>query len=728
MLNTVTPAARIFSGLVVAIVSLAAGLNGPAAAQSTRTNVYNPSIQMGLKAAGVLNPAVETFKKRDLDLALDLYRAVYSGGARQPDEPAKIRAFRRLLRKYAAYRIDKRHEGRTIRVPSRFITRRKDLGNTQTFHRAPGYEAEIYTYRFPLKNNPPSEMLRNSFTRARNANILNFFQSNRAFVANLHDARLSSLTGKPYLKMRYLRTFTKDGYITGLYIVFNRVKPPRDFEVPDFLKPLQTFWTPPSDLGTRLSAAYGQPTTPLDTWTEKQGLEADQRAELAEIFTKFGNQPPQAEIDAIVRGWIWRRMFGTMAQQIVRHFEATNRWHTVKIADCQTPRDTEGKPYRDVRIVFATNRTVRDGLKNETPNARSWFGTEADRANTLEVGCAYISVPLAPETHTLLPTQFQAGWLSDPAPLPADDAKLFRVLRVKHLDTVPATASAQRLILDDTERRQYDNERRALVFIHGYNTSFENALLRIAQFAASINYPGRVYLFSWPSAEQTRKYMSDMESAERSETHLSGFLRALFRDRAIRTLDVIAHSMGSQLTIRALGDLRDLFYARDDISLGQLIFAASDVSPDVFTEKMREISYLASGITLYGSVKDKALLFSQTLRGAQKRLGQLVARNEVEFNSEKLNVIDATTPSNICNGWGYADIEHNYFGSNPALLTHIQSVLDQRTGAVRTRLRQIYRKLIRTRGVRKTLELPEPECWWNPFASSGQAEASQPAQ
>ncbi len=40
----------------------------------------------------------------------------------------------------------------------------------------------------------------------------------------------------------------------------------------------------------------------------------------------------------------------------------------------------------------------------------------------------------------------------------------------------------------------------ALVFIHGYNTSFKEALFTVAQIAAATDYPGRVYMYSWPSA------------------------------------------------------------------------------------------------------------------------------------------------------------------------------------------------------------------------------------
>jgi esterase/lipase superfamily enzyme len=44
--------------------------------------------------------------------------------------------------------------------------------------------------------------------------------------------------------------------------------------------------------------------------------------------------------------------------------------------------------------------------------------------------------------------------------------------------------------------KNYPNQ--ALIFVHGYNMSFDNAARRAAQIAYDINFDGATFLFSWP--------------------------------------------------------------------------------------------------------------------------------------------------------------------------------------------------------------------------------------
>ena len=54
----------------------------------------------------------------------------------------------------------------------------------------------------------------------------------------------------------------------------------------------------------------------------------------------------------------------------------------------------------------------------------------------------------------------------------------------------------------------------ALVFVHGFNTSFEHALYRTAQIAYNIKFDGAPFLYSWPSkgALSSQDYSYDRES------------------------------------------------------------------------------------------------------------------------------------------------------------------------------------------------------------------------
>ncbi|WP_163284658.1 alpha/beta hydrolase, partial [Enterobacter hormaechei] len=50
---------------------------------------------------------------------------------------------------------------------------------------------------------------------------------------------------------------------------------------------------------------------------------------------------------------------------------------------------------------------------------------------------------------------------------------------------------------------------RVIVFVHGYNTSFDDAVYRLAQIVNDSNYPGTPVLFSWASGASTTSYVYD---------------------------------------------------------------------------------------------------------------------------------------------------------------------------------------------------------------------------
>ena len=52
----------------------------------------------------------------------------------------------------------------------------------------------------------------------------------------------------------------------------------------------------------------------------------------------------------------------------------------------------------------------------------------------------------------------------------------------------------------------------ALVFVHGYDTSFDNALYRTAQIAYDLRFDGAPFLYSWPSGGAVVSYPYDRES------------------------------------------------------------------------------------------------------------------------------------------------------------------------------------------------------------------------
>jgi esterase/lipase superfamily enzyme len=61
------------------------------------------------------------------------------------------------------------------------------------------------------------------------------------------------------------------------------------------------------------------------------------------------------------------------------------------------------------------------------------------------------------------------------------------------------------------------DERDALIFVHGYNVSFQEAALRAAQIGFDLSVKGAMAFFSWPSQGATAHYSADEATIEASE-------------------------------------------------------------------------------------------------------------------------------------------------------------------------------------------------------------------
>lgn len=170
-------------------------------------------------------------------------------------------------------------------------------------------------------------------------------------------------------------------------------------------------------------------------------------------------------------------------------------------------------------------------------------------------------------------------------------------------------------------RTELKTRRRALVFTHGYNTQFDEAVVRLAQIVDDTGYGGLPVLFSWPSRGQVRDYGYDKDSANFSRDAMAELLARLARDPGIEGIDVFAHSMGNWLTMETL---RQLSIAGDRKTLGRLgtiVMAAPDIDMDVFRTQIARLRALTARIVLYASRDDYALDLSRRLFGGKIRAG-----------------------------------------------------------------------------------------------------------
>lgn len=200
---------------------------------------------------------------------------------------------------------------------------------------------------------------------------------------------------------------------------------------------------------------------------------------------------------------------------------------------------------------------------------------------------------------------------------------------------------------------------RAMVFIHGYRTSFANSVFRAAQIVHDSGYSGTPVLFSWASTGRTVDYVYDNNSATVARDGLERTL-TLLREAGATRIDVVAHSMGNWVTMEALRQLAITQDRAVDKVLGDVVLASPDIDVDVFKGQMRRIGKPEKPFFVLLSRDDRALLVSGIIAGNRPRVGDY--GNDDDLASLGVVVVDV---SGLKAGDG---LNHAKFADNPLLI------------------------------------------------------------
>lgn len=263
-----------------------------------------------------------------------------------------------------------------------------------------------------------------------------------------------------------------------------------------------------------------------------------------------------------------------------------------------------------------------------------------------------------------IPPDHKAGQVEWPEHAPGDPSKTFVTASVTKLD-LPEFKSA----LDRELARHKEN--RVLVFVHGYNNKFDDALYRFAQIEKDSQAPVVPVLFTWPSAGKLLAYPYDRESANFSRTGLEKVLQSLVDDPKVKEVAVLAHSMGNWVTLEAL---RQMAIRRGAVpaKIAQVMLAAPDVDVDVARTQVDDMGPHRPHFTLFVSQDDRALAASKRFWGSRDRLGAIDPDKEPYRSAiERLGVtvIDLTKLK------GGDSLNHGKFAESPQVVQFIGSEL-----------------------------------------------------
>ncbi len=162
------------------------------------------------------------------------------------------------------------------------------------------------------------------------------------------------------------------------------------------------------------------------------------------------------------------------------------------------------------------------------------------------------------------------------------------------------------------------NQPHALLFIHGFNVTFDEAAIRAAQIGYDLKVPGPTAFFSWPSKGDVHRYKADEASIEASEQAITEFLVDFAAQCQGAKIHLIAHSMGNRGFLRALQRIAANAAIRGKVWFDQIFLAAPDVDRDLFLQLAHLYPEHAGRTTLYASNGDLPVFLSGKLHEAPR--------------------------------------------------------------------------------------------------------------
>ncbi len=259
--------------------------------------------------------------------------------------------------------------------------------------------------------------------------------------------------------------------------------------------------------------------------------------------------------------------------------------------------------YATISVFYATDRATT-GSDARGPT----YGGDPDASDQLSYGEVAISIP----------RDHRMGELEGPS-----------ILRLEFHEDPDKHVVLQRVVAEDratfvkgvSARLSHSRNKEVLVFVHGFNTSFEDAARRTAQIAYDMAFDGPTVLYSWPSQGSMSPfaYNKDGRNAALTVPHLEEFLKMIAARTGATTIDLIAHSMGNRPVTAALRDLAiENPGLKDKPMFNQVALMAPDVDAALFRQMAQQMEITSRRITLYASSRDAALKLSEVFAGYQR--------------------------------------------------------------------------------------------------------------
>jgi len=305
-------------------------------------------------------------------------------------------------------------------------------------------------------------------------------------------------------------------------------------------------------------------------------------------------------------------------------------------------------PFTGMKVFFGTDR-------QDTEKTEPYLRFANERGSGIVYGTCVVTIPSSHTKGELEgPPSFLPSVLYRAMENPSRHVVLNKVTILTRTDFLKAVREAP--------------GRKALVFIHGYNSTFEDAARRTAQIASDAEFDGMPMFYSWPSKASFKDYPDDEDTIELSHIYLRAFLRDLAMESNFDAIYLIAHSMGNRALTRAFIDLKSEIPPAKLAVFKEIVLTAPDIGAEVFRKAIAPALAGTPGrITLYASSNDKALQISKDFHG-YIRLGDTDEGLVIVSGMESIDASQVHTEL-------YWNLGHTYVGDSPEILRDLNSLL-----------------------------------------------------
>jgi len=257
-------------------------------------------------------------------------------------------------------------------------------------------------------------------------------------------------------------------------------------------------------------------------------------------------------------------------------------------------------------------------------------------------------------------------------------------------------------------------KKQVLLYVHGFNETFASAAYTTADLCHFLGREDVCAFFTWPASSTGSfliSYTTTTESADYAVEHLKKTIRILAATPGVEGLQLLAHSRGTAVMLRAVHDLalEAIAAGKEPVKLykiDNLVLLSPDIDIDIATQQITGLisdpdlatvwpearlpRILKGRLTVYASPEDRALWISQILFRSRTRVGQL-RPEDLSPRAQKylatLGRIDLISYQGARTDF----FGHSYFTSNPQVSSDLIELI--RYGK---RLGEPGRQLIRT--------------------------------